>query len=66
MVLLVKIYVGAERRRAGSDHDEEQIEPQQKEHPTYLSRERGGRLVAIRPLHSFSGSNHETLFGYPR
>ena len=34
MVLLVKIYMGAERRRAGSDHDEEQIEPQKEEHPT--------------------------------
>ena len=50
MVLLVKIYVGAERRRAGSDHDEEQIEPQQKEHPTYDENcrdEKVGRVVAF-------------------
>ena len=34
MVLLVKIYVGAERRRAGGGHYEEQIDRKNKKHPT--------------------------------
>jgi hypothetical protein len=33
MVLLVKIYVGAERRRAGGGHYEEQIDRKDKKHP---------------------------------
>ena len=34
MVLLVKIYVGGERRRAGGDDYEEQIERKNKKHAT--------------------------------
>ena len=33
MVLLVKIYVGAERRRAGGGHYEEQIDRKNNKHP---------------------------------
>jgi hypothetical protein len=50
VVLLVKIYMRAERCRAGSDHDEEQIEPQKKGHPTYDENcrdEKVGRVVAF-------------------
>jgi len=50
MVLLVKIYVGAERRRAGAGHYEEQIDRKNKKHPACDEKcrdEKVGRVVSF-------------------
>ena len=50
VVLLVKIYVGAKRRRAGGGHYEEQIERKNKKHPTCdedCGDEKIGRVVSF-------------------
>ena len=63
MVLLVKIYVGEERRRAGSDHDEEQIERKNKKHPTCdedCRDEKVGRVVSF--VATISGG-HQMVLG---
>jgi hypothetical protein len=63
MVLLVKIYVGGKRRRASSNHYEEQIERKNKEHPTCDENcrdEKVGRVVSF--VATISGG-HQMVLG---
>ena len=63
MVLLVKIYVRAERRRAGSGHYEEQIERKNEKHPTCdedCGDEKVGRVVSFVAT---MGGGHQMALG---
>lgn len=66
MVLLVKIYVPAERRRAGSGHNEEQIERKNKKHPTRYEDRRDKKVGSVVSFSAAIGRRHEMTPGIVR
>jgi hypothetical protein len=63
MVLLVKIYVGAERRRAGGGDYEEQIERKNKKHPTCDEDCRDEKVGRVIPFVATMSGRHQMSLG---
>jgi hypothetical protein len=63
MVLLIKIHVGTERRRAGGGHYEEQIDRKNKKHPTCDEDCRDEKVGCVVSFVATMGGGHQMALG---
>ena len=63
VIFLVKIHVRVERRRAGSDHYEEQIERKNKKHPAGNEDHRDEKVGCVVSFVAKIGGRHEMALG---